>query len=307
MPEMASRTSYISGDALVQSRTSTDNRRSSIRRTLSELSWLNQIRLKYGPELSLLDLSTGGAQVESTSYLLKPGSKVVVEIATGTGTFVVPSQVLRAHVARVKPSATTYRVGLAFTRLFEWPSLGAGTQSDRDLNLVHEHAKLSVALRRLDESLLRDGGTATGVGRGAVAAALAMMASPSGQRARAAFSLEMSRLFRIITLGLGHGTAPHTILDQMVESVRLAVSAQVIRVVKQGSFVGMTSNAICFDGLSSDAACAARLAVELPEGCRLDSWHLALLKAAAHLATVIIEIDQNLFHIFIHIKKIAIL
>ena len=54
----------------------------------------------------------------------------------------------------------------------------------------------------------------------------------------------------------------------------------------------MTSDAICFDGLSPDAGCAARLVVEFPRGCRLDSWHLSFLKAAAHLATVITEIDQ---------------
>ena len=60
-------------------------------------------RLKYGPALSLLDLSTGGAQIETSSYRLQPGSTVVVEIAAGSDTFFVPSRVLRAHVSRVLP------------------------------------------------------------------------------------------------------------------------------------------------------------------------------------------------------------
>ena len=53
-----------------------DDRRSSIRRTLSELAWLTQVRVKYGPDVSLIDLSAGGAQIETTSYRLKPGSTV---------------------------------------------------------------------------------------------------------------------------------------------------------------------------------------------------------------------------------------
>jgi hypothetical protein len=293
MSALAVRTSHIVDDALVPSLNSWDNRRSSIRRTLSELSWLNQIRVKYGPTVSLLDLSAGGAQIETTSYRLGPGSTVVMEIATGSETFLVPSRVLRAHVSRVLPSATTYRAALAFKDSLDLARLPEGEkQSDRDLDLVHEHAKLNVALRRLDESMLLHGGTVTGVGRGAVAAALAIMESPSGQREKTTFSREMSGLFRIITMGLSHATAPRTILDQMVEGVRRAVPAQVIRVVNPGSLVGVSSDAICFDGLSPDVGCAARLVVEFPRGCRLDSWHLSFLKAAAHLATVITEIDQ---------------
>jgi hypothetical protein len=272
---------------------SPDNRRSSIRRTLSELSWLNQVRLKYGPAVSLLDLSAGGAQIELTNHWLRPGLGVIVEIAAESETFLVPARVLRAHVSRVLPSATTYRAALAFKDCLDLSrAREAGEQSDRDLNLLHEHSKLNVALRRLDESMLVHGDTVAGVGRSAVAAALAIMESPSGQRARVPFSREMSRLLRIITTGLSHGTAPHAILEQLIEAVRRAVPAQVIRVVKRGSLVGMTSDAICFDGLSPGVSSAARLVVEFPRGCRLESWHLSFLKAAAHLATVITEADQ---------------
>jgi hypothetical protein len=257
------------------------------------LSWLNQIRLKYGPTLSLLDLSAGGAQIETGGYRLLPGRTVVVEIAAGSETFLVPSRVLRAQVSRLLPSATTYRAALAFNRTLDLPLWhDAATSSDRELNLAHEHARLNVALRRLDESVLARGAAVTGVGRGAVAAALAIMESPSGRRAGTLFSQEMSRLFRIITIGLSSGTAPQVILDQVVEGVRRAVPAQVIRVVNQGSLVGLPSDALCFNGLAPHDGCASRLVVEFPRGCRLDPWHLSFLKAAAHLATVITEIDQ---------------
>jgi hypothetical protein len=292
MAALAARSAYLVDDGLASSLNSWDNRRSSIRRTLSELSGLNQVRLKYGPPVSLLDLSTGGAQIETTSYRLQPGSTVVVEIAAGSEKIAVPSRVLRAYVSKILPAAT-YRAALAFKRPLDLPQLTeTGKQSDRDLNFDDEHIRLNVALRRLDESMLLHRGTVTGVGRGALAAALAIMELPSGRRAQSAFSREISRLFRVITMGITNGTASHTILEQMIEGVRRAVPAQVIRVVNQGALVGIPSDAICFDGLSPDAGCATRLVVEFPRGCQLDSWHLAFLKATAHLATVITEIGQ---------------
>jgi hypothetical protein len=78
----------------------------------------------------------------------------------------------------------------------------------------------------------------------------------------------------------------------MIEGVRRAVPQQTIRVVNQGSLVRIPSDALCFDGLAPDASCAARLVVEFPRGCRLEAWHFPFLKAAAHLATVINEIER---------------
>ena len=273
-----------------------DDRRSSIRRTLSELSWLTQVQLKYGPTVSLIDLSVGGAQIEATAYRLKPGSTVVVQIAAESETFAVPSLVLRSHVSRIQLAGATYRTALAFKRRLDLPGLVGAEKADRDLTLAHEHAKLNVALRRLEESTtLHDGKTGpavTWVGRGAVAAALALMESPSGRRASGAFSREMSRLFRVVTSGLSNGTAPEAVLDQLVEGMRRAVPAEIIRVVHGTSLAGITSEAICFDVPSPAGGCQARLVVEFPRGCRLDSWHLSFLKAAAHLVTLISEIDR---------------
>ena len=122
-----------------------------MRRTISELSWLNQVRLKYGPTVSLIDLSSGGAQIETTSYRLHPGGTVVVELAVGAETFRIPSLVLRAYVSGLLPHPT-YRSRLSFKRPFDFPLFhvaNAGT-GDRELNLVHAHARLNVALRRLE-------------------------------------------------------------------------------------------------------------------------------------------------------------
>src|SRR5580765_6097222 len=146
---------YQFDEPLASSLNTWDNRRSSVRRTLAELSWLNRIRVKYGPTLSLLDLSNGGAQIEISRYPLRPGAKLVVEIATRSETFLVPSQVLRAHVSRIMPSATTYRAALAFKNVLDLGRLPDDRKSaDCGLTLAQEFARLQVALRTLDEATL---------------------------------------------------------------------------------------------------------------------------------------------------------
>jgi hypothetical protein len=102
----------------------------------------------------------------------------------------------------------------------------------------------------------------------------------------------MGRLLRIITVGLTNGTAPHAILDQMVEGMRRTVPAQAIRVVNGLSLVGIPTEATCFDVPSRAGGNAGRLVVECPRGCRLDSEHLSYLKAAAQLVMLVAEIEE---------------
>src|SRR6185369_15332688 len=73
-------------------------RRAHERLTISSLAWLNEVRLKYGPSVSLIDLSSGGAQIETISHRLEPGRTVVIELASEAGEFSVPSRVLRCGV-----------------------------------------------------------------------------------------------------------------------------------------------------------------------------------------------------------------
>src|SRR5215471_720632 len=130
----------------VELATLTTERRTHERLTLSSLSWLNEVRLKYGPSVSLIDLSSGGAQIETTNHRLEPGRTVVIEIAGEQGDISVPSRVLRCGVTGISPEIT-YRGALEFRRPIELPLPGE-TSTDRDANPLHEHARLTSALRR---------------------------------------------------------------------------------------------------------------------------------------------------------------
>ncbi len=91
-----------------------------------DLDWLKSVRLKFGAPLKLLDLSAGGALVESTTPL-RPGSSAILTI-TGRGIAESASfRVLRCEVARVN-GGVVYRGACAFERMIALP--GPATADD---------------------------------------------------------------------------------------------------------------------------------------------------------------------------------
>src|SRR5215210_8870182 len=99
-------------------------RRLHRRLTLADLAFVSKVRIKYGPAVKLIDLSTGGAQIETVNFRLQPGSTVVVEIASRDGELSVPAQVLRCQLASLLPEPV-YRGSLIFKRPLDFKDLGS--------------------------------------------------------------------------------------------------------------------------------------------------------------------------------------
>jgi len=97
------------------------NRRAHERLMGQDLEWLKSVRLQFGPSLSLVDLSAGGALVES-SAALRPGSTAALTI-TGRGVVETATfRVLRCEVARVN-GGIVYRGACVFDRKIALPDL----------------------------------------------------------------------------------------------------------------------------------------------------------------------------------------
>jgi hypothetical protein len=96
------------------------DRRAHPRLAARDLSWLRTARLAGGGGISLVDLSAGGALLE-TEVPLKPGSVLTLELSGSSFEAAVPFQVLRCHVARLRGEATTYRGACAFRHVLELP------------------------------------------------------------------------------------------------------------------------------------------------------------------------------------------
>jgi len=76
--------------------THTPDRRAHRRFMASELRGLRTARVKYGREVSIIDLSAGGVLFE-TADELKPDSTIVLEFAGPSKTVLVPSRVVRCQ------------------------------------------------------------------------------------------------------------------------------------------------------------------------------------------------------------------
>jgi hypothetical protein len=76
-------------------------------------------RIKPGKEVVIIDVSAGGALVETTHRLL-PGAEVELHMETNRQRATVRGRVVRCHVERVGPAAVSYRGGIHFDACLPW-------------------------------------------------------------------------------------------------------------------------------------------------------------------------------------------
>ena len=138
-----------------------DNRRSHKRVPGKALDWVEVARVKYGPEVSIVDLSKGGVLVESDRPL-KPGSKQALEIAAGGKTIVVPFGVLRSKISALGPKGAVYRAACAFSRVLDLPQL-ANEEACEEASPRATGAEVARVLppEPLMETVLRESGSET--------------------------------------------------------------------------------------------------------------------------------------------------
>lgn len=268
------------------------NRREHERLVTRELAWLNLVRVKYGPAVSLLDLSAGGAQIEASGLSLKPGASVVIEIAGKDCEFAVPSQIIRSQVSHISPRMI-YRGALEFRRLIDLPGNAASTAAG--INPLRDHANLTAALRR--PGGVADAGMAlpdlTSVGAGALAAAQAMIESPSGRRADGPFSVHASRLLQAVTRSIEQGESSDALARHVIDALCRSVSAESIRLVDATTPLALPrADTVTFD-VPTASGLSTKLLVEFPRGSRFEEWHLHLLETAAHLFTIAKDVERS--------------
>lgn len=97
------------------------DRRTHPRRPGGELQWIRGARLKAGPDVSLVDISSGGALIESRLQLL-PGSQWILQIAGPSSGIDIPFDVLRCQIGSIQ-NGVRYRGAGSFARPFDMEHL----------------------------------------------------------------------------------------------------------------------------------------------------------------------------------------
>ena len=88
------------------------DRRKHVRVAGNHVMPLHRLRLRTGHQVRILDLSRGGASVE-TEARLAPGSPLQVVVTWGKSSHPAESTVVYARVIRIHPTlGTRYRIGL---------------------------------------------------------------------------------------------------------------------------------------------------------------------------------------------------
>jgi hypothetical protein len=221
--------------------------------------------------VSLIDLSVGGAQIETQGHRLHPGSTLVIELAGRHGEFALPARVIRCHVSQIVPHPT-FRGALEFKRPFAFPEESRPASPPAlDVNPAHEHARLTTMLRRL-AALETSGSPAAGlttISEASLSAALAILDSPAGRRAGNQFANELGRLFKVITRAL-EDNGPTDLVGDLAERLRRIVPAHSIRLLDSVSMsTPHPTNAVTFRSVVvewSSAGAAGRIPARLPAG-----------------------------------------
>ena len=94
------------------------DRRQSRRRSLEEHS-IVCARVRPGMDVALVDVSAGGALVETIHRLL-PGSAIELQLDSGERRAAVRGRVLRCAVAGLRSGAVWYRGAIGFDRHLPW-------------------------------------------------------------------------------------------------------------------------------------------------------------------------------------------
>lgn len=93
------------------------DRRRAVRLPPSAIPLLKSVRLVAGPEVKLINISRGGALIESEARL-SPGSTICVRLVSGDSIYLLKGRVLRARAASLSGTELRYHIALAFDEEF---------------------------------------------------------------------------------------------------------------------------------------------------------------------------------------------
>lgn len=274
------------------------DRRAYKRHTVDEIPSVSKVRLKYGPAVTLVDLSCGGAQIETTNFRLQPGSTVVLELSGPDGELAVPAQVLRCQLANLLPEPV-YRGALVFKKHLDLKALRSDYEmadGTKELNPVLEQAHLRQILKRI--AVGEDGhwtpDALISPLFSAVDASMAALETAAGRRAGSALANEVAALMNAIAGALEQGSTPKALMLAIEDHLRHVVPARAIRLADNDTFMQLPGSEAIFLSLPkfSPDEPVARVAVEFPEGCEPQELHFQILKAGVPLIAIARELGR---------------
>jgi hypothetical protein len=257
-------------------------RRAHTRHRGADLPNIRVSRLRHGPMVSLVDLSVGGALVE-TEVQMRPGTSLTLEIASDADAPVlVPMRVLRCEVASVRSEATIYRGACEFSRPLPWPALVNGPRppaATADAVITLEASLKALAQRcrpGADEPFATPD----------MVKALRTLEEQTAQQHHDELTGPLVQLLPIVATAIDRGAPVGQVLTAIESRLRLAIPRVNIRLTDAALPPPSEGEAVLFRPQGAPGfACV--LNVHLPDGATLNGGQFRLLNAATHLCSLL--------------------
>ncbi len=269
------------------------DRRIHARLTPEELNRAVSARLKYGEAVTLVDLSAGGALVE-TSRILRPDTDLVLEILDSRSKNVtqVVSRVLRSHVSALQ-DGITYRSACAFKRPIAHPALVAQPLPPAPPLLktdARDFVKLEFALKTIVEGYLKRPAASGSAGRSrdtsALLDALVRLRAAAEQR-ETSVDRQLAQLLAVIIPALQRDDSAESVMGLLQEQLSRHLPLLAIHATSQGRAPAYDRERVTLNMCAEVDETPVSVTAEFAAGFGLDESQFRLLKASAYLVGLV--------------------
>lgn len=248
------------------------DRRIHPRQPPSELSWIREVRFKQGPRVSLIDLSPGGALLQ-TDVRLRPGSDLVIEIV-GPRVESVPFRVLRSELARISDQGAIYQGACEFKRPLDLATASAGARGGERCDV----ALKSLLLRRRQELSRDDNARSPRSGKELTQL---LRSVQRNSRADDPLSRGLRDLLSEVVPALDREEPGAVLRARIEDRLRRALPRVAIAVGSAPLEERADTETLCFAAQELDGP--GVLNVQVPQGTRMPDWEFRLLQSASYL------------------------
>jgi hypothetical protein len=239
-------------------------------------------RLKYGETVTLLDVSAGGALLETASAL-RPDSDLVLELTGPQGREIVPviSRVLRCHVSAVRGGSMRYRGACAFKHPLNHPALPA-TPPPLLQTAPGNFLKPEFALKTIVEGYrCRTDSRTSGMWRNAAALLDALDGlTAAAERRTDPIDRRVGDLLSAIVPVLKKNASGEEVARELHDQLKRLIPALTIHAGAHRQHASVEHELITLSVWSEPSS---SITAELPAGFDLDESQFRLLKTGAYL------------------------
>ena len=264
------------------------DRRVHARLTPVELQNPITARLKYGERVTLVDLSEGGALLE-TSMFLRPDTDLVLELVdprTRDVTDVV-SRVLRSQVSGLQ-GGIKYRGACAFDRPFSHPALSV--QPPRRAATADDARHLELALKTIVEGFFRRSTASAGAGRwrdGSTLIEALMRLRTAAEQRDTPIDRQLAQLLRTTIPALQRHDSVDSVMAQLRDALSLHLPLLSIRTHSPVDAPPVDRERVTLNMCTDAGDPPVAVTAEFASGFGLDAAQFRLLKVSAYLVGLI--------------------